>query len=115
MGSPFYNTHSGCIAKHCENIIVPQNPNSLQLAPILSTQMEVTMRATQSLMGSALVGACSLAFSPAVAEPLSDSEKIERLERLTDLLQKQLNRQNDLIRELRQEGTRAGKKSGKET
>src|SRR6201997_3178132 len=66
-------------------------------------------------VGSALVGACSLAFSPAAAEPLSDSEKIERLERLTDLLQKQLNRQNDLIRELRQEGTRARKKSGKET
>jgi Tfp pilus assembly protein PilN len=48
------------------------------------------LRARQSLMGSALVGACSLAFSPAVAEPLSDSEKIERLERQTGLLQKQL-------------------------
>jgi hypothetical protein len=48
------------------------------------------MCARQSLMGSALVGACSLAFSPAVAEPLSDSEKIERLERQTELLQKQL-------------------------
>jgi hypothetical protein len=48
--------------------------------------MEVTMRATQSLMGSALVGACSLAFSPGAAEPLSDSEKIERLERQTKFL-----------------------------
>jgi hypothetical protein len=48
------------------------------------------LRARQSLMGSALVGACSLAFSPAAAEPLSDSEKIERLERQTGLLQKQL-------------------------
>ena len=52
--------------------------------------MEVTLRATHRLMGSALVGTCCLAFSPAVAEPLSDSEKIERLERQTELLQKQL-------------------------
>jgi hypothetical protein len=52
--------------------------------------LEVTLRARQSLVGSALVGACSLAFSPAAAEPLSDSEKIERLERQTGLLQKQL-------------------------
>jgi hypothetical protein len=55
------------------------------------------MRARRSLMGSALVGACSLAFSPAVAEPLSDSEKIERLERQTELLREQMSRQNDLI------------------
>jgi hypothetical protein len=48
------------------------------------------MRARQSLTGGALVGACFLAFSPAAAEPLSDSEKIERLERQTELLQKQL-------------------------
>jgi hypothetical protein len=48
--------------------------------------MEVTVRATQSLMGSALVGACSLGFSPAAAEPLSASEKIERLGRQTEFL-----------------------------
>jgi hypothetical protein len=41
-------------------------------------------------MGSALVGVCSLAFSAAAAEPLSDSEKIARLERQTELLQSQL-------------------------
>src|SRR5258706_7786879 len=52
--------------------------------------VEVTMRARRSLTGGALVGACSLAFSPAAAEPLSDSEKIERLERQTEVLQKQL-------------------------
>ena len=71
------------------------------------------MRARRSLMDSALVGACLLAFSPAAAEPLSDAEKIERLERQAELLQKQLNRQNDLIRELQQERTRARKKSEK--
>ena len=71
------------------------------------------MCARRSLMGSALVGACLLAFSPAAAEPLSDAEKIERLERQAELLQKQLNRQNDLIRELQQGGTRARKKSEK--
>jgi hypothetical protein len=50
---------------------------------------EVTLHTRQSLMGGACV--CSLAFSPAAAEqPLSDSEKIERLERQTELLQKQL-------------------------
>jgi hypothetical protein len=52
--------------------------------------LEVTLRARQSLIGSALLGACSLAFSPAAAEPLSDSEKIGRLERQTELLQRQL-------------------------
>src|ERR1700733_512629 len=71
------------------------------------------MRARRSLMDSALVGACLLAFSPAAAEPLSDAEKIERLERQAELLQKQLNRQNDLIRELQQGRTRARKKSEK--
>src|ERR1700727_1967575 len=75
--------------------------------------MEVTMRATQSLMGSAIVGACSLAFSPALAEPLSDSEKIERLERQTELLQKQMGRQNDLITALKQEVARTKKKPEK--
>ncbi|HWX32533.1 MAG TPA: hypothetical protein VNZ53_34520 [Steroidobacteraceae bacterium] len=44
---------------------------------------------------------------------MSDAEKIERLERQAELLQKQLNRQNDLIRELQQGGTRARKKSEK--
>jgi hypothetical protein len=42
-------------------------------------------------MGGALVGGvCSLAFGPAAAVPSSDSEKIERLERQIELLQKQL-------------------------
>ena len=48
------------------------------------------MSARQSLMGGALIGACLLAFRPAAAEQLSDSEKIERLERQAELLQKQL-------------------------
>jgi len=48
------------------------------------------LRAGQSLMVGALLGACFLAFSPAAAEPLSDSEKIMRLERQTELLQKEL-------------------------
>jgi hypothetical protein len=34
-------------------------------------------------MGSALVGSCSPAFSPAGALPFSDSEEIERLQRQT--------------------------------
>src|ERR1700722_17869997 len=77
--------------------------------------MEVTMRATQSLMGSALVGACSLAFSPAVAEPLSDSEKIERLERQTELMREQMSRQNDLITTLQKEVARTKKPEKKQT
>jgi hypothetical protein len=75
--------------------------------------MEVTMRATQSFVGSALIGACSLAFSPAVAEPLSDSEKIERLERQTELLREQMNRQSDLIAALKQAVSRTKTKSEK--
>src|SRR3984957_11738611 len=74
--------------------------------------MEVTMRATQGLMGSALVGACCVAFSPAAAEPLSDSEKIERLERQTELLREQMSRQNDLITALKHEVAVTKKKSG---
>ena len=42
--------------------------------------LEVTFHTRQSLMGSALVGICSLAFSAAAPQPLSDSEKIARLE-----------------------------------
>jgi hypothetical protein len=71
------------------------------------------LRATQSLMGSALVGTCCLAFSPAIAKPLSDSEKIERLERQTELLREQLSRQNDLITALQQEVARTKKKPEK--
>jgi hypothetical protein len=44
------------------------------------------MCATQSFMGSAIVGACCVAFTPAVAEPLTDSDKIERLEGQTEFL-----------------------------
>jgi uncharacterized protein YPO0396 len=64
-------------------------------------------------MGSALVASCLLTWDSAAAEQLSDAEKIERLERQGELLQKQLDRQNDLMRELQQEIARARKKSGK--
>ena len=73
------------------------------------------MRATQSLMGSALVGACCVAFSPAAAEPLSDSEKIERLERQTELMREQMSRQNDLITTLQKEVARTKKPEKKQT
>src|SRR6202035_3854512 len=42
-----------------------------------------------------------------------DAEKIERLERQSELFQKQMNRQNEIIRELQQQVTQARKKSGK--
>ena len=48
------------------------------------------MRSRPRLIGSALVCVLFLASTLAVAEPLTDSEKIERLERQTDLLQKEL-------------------------
>jgi hypothetical protein len=51
------------------------------------------LHSRQSLIGSAIVGAWSLAFSPVAAEPLSDSEKIARLERQTELLQRELKAQ----------------------
>ena len=67
----------------------------------------------QGLMGSALVASCLLTWDPVAAQSPSDAEKIERLERQSELLQKQMNRQNDLIRELQQEIMRSRKKSEK--
>src|ERR1700755_1409748 len=78
---------------------------------ILSATMIRMVR--QSLRGGALVAGCLLTWDSVAAQSPSDSEKIERLERQTELLQKQLNRQNDLIRELQQGGTRAKNKSEK--
>ena len=67
----------------------------------------------QGLMGGALVASCLLPWDYAAAESPSDAEKIERLERQGELLQKQLDRQNELINALRQEVSRATKKSEK--
>src|ERR1700722_17077068 len=64
-------------------------------------------------MGGALVASCLLTWDSVAAQSPSDAEKIERLERQAELLQKQMNRQNDLIRELQQEVTRARKKPEK--
>src|ERR1700760_29255 len=60
-------------------------------------------------MGGALVASCLLTWDSVAAQSPSDSEKIERLERQAEFLQKQLDRQNELIRELQQGGTRARK------
>src|ERR1700756_3260586 len=70
-------------------------------------------RVRQGLMGSALVAGCLLTWDSVAAQSPSESEKIERLERQSELLQKQLDRQNELIKELQQGGTRARKKSEK--
>jgi hypothetical protein len=67
----------------------------------------------QGLIGGALVASCLLPWDSAAAESPSDAEKIERLERQGELLQKQLDRQNELIRGLQQEVARARKKSEK--
>jgi hypothetical protein len=71
----------------------------------------------RGLMGGALLASCLLTWDSVAAQSLSDSEKIERLERQTELLREQLtrqneqlNRQDDLIRELHQEITQAKKK-----
>ncbi|MGY4434908.1 hypothetical protein ACVWWO_007385 [Bradyrhizobium sp. F1.13.1] len=69
--------------------------------------------ARQSLLGGALVASCLLTWHCAAAQSPSDAEKLKRLERQAELLQKQMNRQNDLIGELQQEVTRARKKSEK--
>src|SRR6266851_5130034 len=50
----------------------------------------VEVHSKWGLMCSALVGASLLALEPAAAQSLSDSEKIERLQRQTEQLQKQL-------------------------
>ena len=67
----------------------------------------------QGLIGGTLVVSCLLPWNSAAAESPSDAEKIERLERQGELLQQQLDRQNELIKELRQEVSRATKKSEK--
>ena len=68
-----------------------------------------TRRVRQGLMGGALIASCLLPWDSAAAESPSDAEKIERLERQGELLQKQLDRQNELIRGLQQEVARARK------
>ena len=72
-----------------------------------------TGMARRGLTGGALLASCLLTWDSVAAQSPSETEKIERLERQSELLQKQLNRQNDLIRELQQEVTRARKKSEK--
>jgi hypothetical protein len=67
----------------------------------------------QGLMGGALVAGCLLTPNSVSAQSSSDAEKLEQLQRQTELLQKQLDRQNALIRELQQEVSRTRKKSEK--
>jgi hypothetical protein len=70
----------------------------------------------QGLPIAVLVASVLLTWDSVAAQSPSEAEKIERLERQTELLQKQLTRQNDLIRQLQQEVSQAKKKSGnKET
>src|SRR5579864_5715336 len=72
------------------------------------------------LMGGALAASWLLTWDSVAAQSPSEAEKLERLERQSQLLQQQLNRQNeqlnrqnDLIRELQQQVSRAKKKSEK--
>jgi hypothetical protein len=82
----------------------------LQLVAILFAAWEAPVTLRQSLTGAAVVAASFLVLIPAAAQqPLSDSEKIDRLERLTEQLQNQVTRQNDLIRELQQGASRTKK------
>ena len=55
------------------------------------------MHSKWDLMCGALVGASFLALDPAAAQSVSDSEKIERLQRATEQLQKQLKTLQDEI------------------
>jgi hypothetical protein len=73
--------------------------------------MSVILR--QGLRIAALVASSLLTWDSVAAQSSSETEKIERLERQTELLQKQLTRQSDLIGKLQQEVSRATKKSGK--
>src|ERR1700733_5229315 len=75
------------------------------------TVMPVILR--QGLQIAALVASLLLTWDSVAAQSSSDTEKIERLERQTELLQKQLTRQNDLIEKLQQEVSRTTKKSAK--
>jgi hypothetical protein len=72
-----------------------------------------TGMARRGLAGGALLASCLLTWNSVAAQSPSETEKIERLERQSELLQNQLNRQNDLIRELQQEVSRARRKSEK--
>ena len=72
-----------------------------------------TGMARWGLAGGALLATCLLTWDSVAAQSPSEAEKIERLERQTELLQKQLSRQNDLIMELRQEISRARNKPEK--
>ena len=65
----------------------------------------------QGLIGGALVASCLLSWDSAGAEQAPDADKIERLERQGELMQQQLNRKNELIRELQAEVSRTRKKS----
>jgi hypothetical protein len=69
--------------------------------------------ARHGAMGGALVASCLLTWDSVAAQSPSDSEKIERLERQTELLREQMSRQNDLIMTLQQEVARTKKKSEK--
>src|SRR6266404_6455771 len=55
------------------------------------------MHSKWGLMCGAFVGASFLALDPAAAQSVSDSEKIERLQRATEQLQKQLKTLQDEI------------------
>src|SRR5260370_20172374 len=59
------------------------------------------MHSKWGLMCGALVGASFLALDPAAAQSVSDSEKIERLQRATEQLQKQLKTLQDEIAKTR--------------
>jgi hypothetical protein len=78
---------------------------------ILSTRK--TGIARHGAMGSALVASCVLTWDSVAAQSPSDTDKIERLERQTELLQKQMSRQNDRIRELQEQVARTKKKPEK--
>ncbi len=83
--------------------------SSLLDGPTVVPSAGKTGIATWGLAGGALLASCLLTWDSVAAQSLSEAEKIERLERQTELLQKQLGRQNDLIMELRQEIARSEK------
>jgi predicted RNase H-like nuclease (RuvC/YqgF family) len=67
--------------------------------------------AKRPLVGGALLTTWLLTLGPSTAQSPSDAEKIERLERQTELLQKQLLHQNERIEALQQEIRRTRKKA----
>jgi hypothetical protein len=68
--------------------------------------MEVTLHTKQRSRVSALITVCLLAFRPAAAQTLPDSEKIERLERQAELLQAQLNALQDEIAHMKKKAAK---------